>query len=299
MGVQEQETMSEIFCELKKIDPYVMVYGEPWTGGECAVKNGCSSSVAYGKNCGVGAFNDDFRDAIKGSEFGGFAKGQVQGIFCDSEIEKGLLGATGKNNRNPSGIPSLSINYVECHDNYTLFDKLAISYLGKTSYSGNLFETIGNVGLEKVKRQGILAAAYIILAQGTPFINGGQEFLRTKQGDENSYISSDEINQINLDFKTRYSDVFNAYKGLIAFRRENADSFGSKTDCSAMTIFPGLTKYTVGNFCIYFNATDSSAKIDFAGFTNSIEVLSGKPEQKKSVPHTVDAKSFVILKKPD
>ena len=299
MGVQEQETMSEIFCELKKIDPYVMVYGEPWTGGECAVKNGCSGSVACGKNCGVGAFNDDFRDAIKGSEFGGFAKGQVQGIFCDSEIEKGLLGATGKNNRNPSGIPSLSINYVECHDNYTLFDKLAISYLGKTSYSGNLFETIGNVGLEKVKRQGILAAAYIILAQGTPFINGGQEFLRTKQGDENSYISSDEINQINLDFKTRYSDVFNAYKGLIAFRRENADSFGSKTDCSAMTIFPGLTKYTVGNFCIYFNATDSSAKIDFAGFTNSIEVLSGKPEQKKSVPHTVDAKSFVILKKPD
>lgn len=281
MGVQEQETMSEIFCELKKIDPYVMVYGEPWTGGECAVKNGCSGSVACGKNCGVGAFNDDFRDAIKGSEFGGFAKGQVQGIFCDSEIEKGLLGATGKNNRNPSGIPSLSINYVECHDNYTLFDKLAISYLGKTSYSGNLFETIGNVGLEKVKRQGILAAAYIILAQGTPFINGGQEFLRTKQGDENSYISSDEINQINLDFKTRYSDVFNAYKGLIAFRRENADSFGSKTDCSAMTIFPGLTKYTVGNFCIYFNATDSSAKIDFAGFTNSIEVLSGKPEQKK------------------
>ena len=299
MGVQEQETMSEIFCELKKIDPYVMVYGEPWTGGECAVKNGCSGSVACGKNCGVGAFNDDFRDAIKGSEFGGFAKGQVQGIFCDSEIEKGLLGATGKNNRNPSGIPSLSINYVECHDNYTLFDKLAISYLGKTSYSGNLFETIGNVGLEKVKRQGILAAAYIILAQGTPFINGGQEFLRTKQGDENSYISSDEINQINLDFKTRYSDVFNAYKGLIAFRRENADSFGSKTDCSAMTIFPGLTKYTAGKFCIYFNATDSSAKIDFAGFTNSIEVLSGKPEQKKSVPHTVDAKSFVILKKPD
>lgn len=299
MGVQEQETMSEIFCELKKIDPYVMVYGEPWTGGECAVKNGCSGSVACGKNCGVGAFNDDFRDAIKGSEFGGFAKGQVQGIFCDSEIEKGLLGATGKNNRNPSGIPSLSINYVECHDNYTLFDKLAISYLGKTSYSGNLFETIGNVGLEKVKRQGILAAAYIILAQGTPFINGGQEFLRTKQGDENSYISSDEINQINLDFKTRYSDVFNAYKGLIAFRRENADSFGSKTDCSAMTIFTGLTKYTVGNFCIYFNATDSSAKINFAGFTNSIEVLSGKPEQKKSVPHTVDAQSFVILKKTD
>ena len=66
-----------------------------------------------------------------------------------------------------------------------------------------------------------------------------------------------------------------------------------------MTIFPGLTKYTVGNFCIYFNATDSSAKINFAGLTNSIEVLSGKPEQKKSVPHTVDAKSFVILKKPD
>lgn len=91
MGVQEQETMSEIFCELKKIDPYVMVYGEPWTGGECAVKNGCSSSVVCGKNCGVGAFNDDFRDAIKGSEFGGFAKGQVQGIFAIQKLKKDFL----------------------------------------------------------------------------------------------------------------------------------------------------------------------------------------------------------------
>ena len=178
-----------------------------------------------------------------------------------------------------------------------MFDKLAISYLEKTSYSGNLFEAIGNDGLEKVKRQDILAAAYIILAQGTPFLNGGQEFLRTKQGNENSYNSSDEINQIDLEFKTRYSDIFNAYKGLLAFRRENSDSFGSKTDCSAQTIFPGFTKYTAGKFCIYFNATDSSARIDSAGFTNSIDVLSGKPEQKDFVPNTMEAKSFVILKK--
>ncbi|MGN0729210.1 alpha-amylase family glycosyl hydrolase [Treponema sp.] len=297
MGVLEQETMLEIFNELKKVDSCVMVYGEPWTGGPCAVKNGCTGSVAAGKNCGVGAFNDDFRDAIKGSEFAGFSKGQVQGIFCDCEIENGLLGKNGRNSRNPSEIPGLSIQYVECHDNFTLFDKLAISYLNRTEFCGNLFDAIGDEGLAAVKKQDILAAAYILLSQGTPFLNGGQEFLRTKQGCDNSYNSGDEINQINLKFREFYSDVYNVYKGLIAFRRENPDTFGANRNCSVQTIFPGVTKYTAGIFCIYFNASNSSVEINADEFCGSVDVSGGSPLSVDSVPRRVEAGSFVILRK--
>jgi len=189
-----------------------------------------------------------------------------------------------------------SLNYVECHDNYTLFDKLAISYLGKTSYSGDLFSALGKKGLEEVKAQDKLAAAYIFLAQGTPFINGGQEFLRTKQGDENSYQSPDSINAIDLGFKKTYSDVYNTYKGLIALRKANSSAFGSNAGAKAETVSSGVTKYTAGDFCVYFNATGDAVQIDASGYAKSVDVSSGTPTEGDAVS-SVPAKSFVILKK--
>ena len=189
-----------------------------------------------------------------------------------------------------------SLNYVECHDNYTLFDKLAISYLEKTSYTGNLFNAIGKNGLAAVKAQDKLAAAYIFLAQGTPFINGGQEFLRTKQGNENSYQSSDSINGIDLSFKETYSDVYNTYKGLIALRKANPAAFGANKDATAETVSTGVTKYTTGDFRVYFNATDSAVNIDASGYSKVVDVTSGIPTDSALVS-SVPAKFFVILKK--
>ena len=296
MGLHETETMKEIYEELSKIDPNVMVYGEPWTGGTAAVENGANQAVASGR-MGVGAFDDDFRDAIKGAEYMGFKQGQVQGTFNDEGIAAGLTGKSGTNNRNTTGNPALALHYVECHDNYTLFDKLAISYLNKTSFSGDLFTAIGAKGLEEVKAQDKLAAAYIFLAQGTPFINGGQEFLRTKQGDENSYESTDSINAIDLSFKEKYSDVYNTYKGLIALRKKNPEAFGSNEAAKAEKVSAGVTKYTTGDFCVYFNATDKAVAIGNASdYEKSVDVSSGTPTDGDVVAE-VPKKSFVILKK--
>lgn len=306
MGLHETSTMKEIYNELVKIDPNVMVYGEPWTGGTSAVSSGvtktsidscCSSTTSNGVAC----FNDDIRNAIKGAEFGGFKTGHVQGTYADDAINVGLMGSlkskTSGTKKGFTNVLGRSINYAECHDNYTLFDKLAISYLGKESYSGDLFNAIGTKGLEEVKKQEKLVAAYIFLAQGTPFINGGQEFMRTKQGDENSYKSSDAINGIDLSFKTKYSDVYNVYKGLIKFRKENKDAFGSNINALAETVSKGVTKYTTGDFLVYFNATDKEVSVSSNGYTKVIDVTTGTPSESSEIPSKVAAKSFVILKK--
>ena len=303
MGLHETSFMKKVYEELSLIDKNVMVYGEPWTGGTAAVVNGVSKATI--DNCAdsadknwVACFNDDFRNAIKGAEYGGFQQGHVQGKFSDKEIVKGLKGSL-KEDGGFTNVLGRSLNYVECHDNYTLFDKLAISYLNKTSYDGDLFTAIGDKGLKEVKKQDMLSAAFVFLAQGTPFINGGQEFLRTKKGDENSYESPDTINQINIGFKGTYSDVYNTYKGLIALRKANPAAFGENEAAEAETPRPGVTKYTTGDFLVFFNATTSDYTIpegDKTGYTKAVDVSSGAVESKP-VPSSVPAKGFVILKK--
>lgn len=306
MGCLSKETMAEIYAELSKIDPNVMVYGEPWTGGTAAVVNGATQAVSSSSGEGIGAFDDDFRDAIKGAEFGGFKQGHVQGTYSDSGINTGLVGKSGKNNRNVTGILGLGLHYVECHDNYTLFDKLAISYLQreKKSYDktgDNFFFKLGSDGLNEVKAEDKLAAAFVFLSQGTAFLNGGQEFLRTKRGDENSYSTSNEspfsVNGIDLTFKEKYSDVYNVYKGLIALRKANPSAFGSNAGAKAETVSKGVTKYTTDDFLVYFNATDAEAAISSSGYKKVIDVTSGTPDESETIPEKVPAKSFVILKK--
>lgn len=320
MGLHEIETMKEIYAALKEIDSNVMVYGEPWNGGTAAVKNGITSDSKnkIDEMDGVGMFNDNIRNAIKGAEFGGFQHGFVQGTYTDNnkrdlsdEICKGLTGSS-----NLTQYPGRSLNYVECHDNYTLFDKLAMSYLGETeriSSEGNLLQDLIDAtsdkiyslddvstditALEMVKAQNKMCAAIIFLAQGTPFINGGQEFMRTKNGDHNSYKSSDAVNAIDMSFVETNKDVYNVYKGLIALRKANKDTFGANKGAKAEKVAEGIIKYTADNFVVYFNSTKADYKIDTKDYTTLVDVTSGAVAESTTLPAVVGAKDFVILKK--
>ena len=311
MGLHETSTMKAVYDALKEIDPNVMVYGEPWTGGTSPVVSGvdkakidsCSSSSTEN---GVGCFNDNIRNAIKGAEFGGFQHGQVQGTFADEAICCGLMGSvesTSSDNDNAKKFTDVigrSLNYVECHDNYTLADKLAISLNKGTSKEGwKAYTDFTKEEQDSLRAQNKLAAAFVFLAQGTPFINGGQEFMRTKQGDENSYISDDSINQIDLTLKTTFNDVYKVYKGLITLRKSST-AFTAGRRVVASTLKSGFTKYittgTDASYCVYFNATAEEQTIDTTGYTKAVDVTSGVPTDV-SVPTTVAAKSFVILKK--
>ena len=318
MGLHEIETMRDIYDALKEIDQNVMVYGEPWTGGTSTVINGitsdtknkideCSSSSAEN---GVACFNDDYRNAIKGAEFGGFKQGQVQGSFSGYAINCGLMGsvvAVGTTGKKITNVIGRSLNYVECHDNYTLADKLAISLNGGTSQKEwKAYSAFNDKQKNELRAQNKLAAAFVFLAQGTPFINGGQEFMRTKQGDENSYISNDSINAIDLAYKDTFNDVYNVYKGLIALRK-SSNAFTAGTEVLAETAtnadgkkISGFTKYvttgTDASYCVYFNATAEEQTINTTGYTKAVDITSGVPTDS-SIPATVAAKSFVILKK--
>lgn len=297
MGLHEAETMEEVYTALSKIDKNVMVYGEPWTGGTSPVKNSSTKAGKVG-NAGYAAFDDDFRNAIKGGEFGGFQKGQVQGVYKDGDIINGLKGTS---SRNDTGLSGLSLHYVECHDNYTLFDKLDISILnGTDKTSWKSYSDLTTEQKDAVRAQNKLAAAFVYLGQGTPFMNGGQEFMRTKQGDENSYISSDDINAIDMSFKTKYIDVYNVYKGLIALRH-TYDAFTAGTNVTAERVSEGLIKYTVsgtnGDFCVYFNATAGDKSITATGYNKVIDVTDGTLQESETLPTNVGATNFVILKK--
>lgn len=304
MGLHEIETMKEIYAALKEIDSNVMVYGEPWNGGTAAVKNGITSDSKnkIDEMDGVGMFNDNIRNAIKGAEFGGFQHGFVQGVYTDKDnkdlfdmVCKGLVGST-----ELTKFPGRSLNYVECHDNYTLFDKLAMSYLEieeRDSTQGNLLaDLIAAGGLETVKAQNKMCAAIIFLAQGTPFINGGQEFMRTKNGDHNSYKSDDKVNAIDMSFVETNKDVYNVYKGLIALRKANPKSFGANA-ASATKAADGVVKYTAGDFMVYFNSAKEAFDIDTTGYTKLVDVTSGAVVESDALPANVAAGSFVILKK--
>lgn len=294
MGCLEADTMKEIYEALYEIDRNVLVYGEPWTGGTSGVVSGATGAGKTTTGYGFGAFDDDYRDAVKGSEFGGLNAGQIQGYF-DDNINTGLAGLQiTKNNRNATGLTGLALHYAECHDNFTLFDKLVytlpsnIENSKAKDKSGKIATAwpseISQTDLELIKKEDKLAAAYLILSQGTPFLNGGQEFMRTKKGNPDSYSADtkggvtwtsrynggtyvaatdiDDVNTINLGLKTTYSDVYNTYKGLITLRKSN-DAFTNPSSVSVEKVFDGISKYVVTstsgkNFTIYFNATENA-----------------------------------------
>lgn len=217
MGIHDTETMVLVEKALRKIKPDIILYGEGWAGGESPLPE--SKRLMKNNICeapGIGAFNDDFRDGIKGHVFfnerGGFVSGGAQ----TESVKFGIAGSVYHPEVNYSDImytnhpwavnPGQSINYVAAHDNLTLYDKLLASNKGASE------ETIRNMSK--------LADAIILTSQGVPFIHAGSEFLRTKFGDHNSYRSPDSINALNWNMKTRNLDVFNYYKGLIALRKE-------------------------------------------------------------------------------
>lgn len=214
MGLLDIKLMREIARHLLQINPEILIYGEGWTGGASALeeKYRADQYNAF-KIPEIAFFNDSFRDAVKGSVFDAHDCGFVNGGSAKECFPKIFQSVSGnfmqefwtQNSKQ-------TINYVECHDNLTLFDKLNIS--------------LENADLERIKRADKMSAALVFLSQGTPFIAAGQEFLRSKQGDENSYRSGDEVNALQWDLVTENSDIVEYYRGLIAFRKRFAAEFG-------------------------------------------------------------------------
>jgi len=230
MALHDTETMNLLADALHEIDPTIMVYGEPWTGGTSPL----DSTLAAGKTNladmpSVAAFNDDIRDGIKGSVFARDQGGYVQGDFSlttTTKVKYGIVGGVAypgisgsllSNQKIWHTSPIKTINYVACHDNNTLYDKLYLT-----------LEESGKLDLiPALSKQ---SNAIVLTSQGISFIHAGDEFLRSKPletgtgFDHNSYQSPDSVNQIRWELKTSEagSDVYNYYKGLIELRLNHA-----------------------------------------------------------------------------
>lgn len=221
MGLIDVETLNLCAKKLREINPNVILYGEGWTGGACPLDENLR---AMKKNAvkvpNIAMFSDDFRDGLKGSVFIAKDTGYVNGGANSesAELVKSLLCGGLKNldiKRDADEIwtddPGQTVNYVEAHDNLTLFDKLHVSCPKSDE------KTL--IAIDK------LTAALIFLAQGIPFIQAGQEMLRSKPlpdggFDENSYKSPDAVNSIKWNKIAENKDIVDYYRGLIAIRRK-------------------------------------------------------------------------------
>jgi len=221
MGVLDIDTMNVIAERLKEIRPDIYLYGEGWNGGPSSLAEEKRAFKASAKKMpGIGMFNDDIRDTIKGSVFYddhlGFVNG---GTHLENALRYGITGAVAHpqvdydayGSKPWAKEPGQSINYVSCHDNYTLWDKLSVS--------------CPEASEEKKKAMNRLCAAIVFTSQGVPFIQAGEEFLRSKPLPEkkgfaeNSYNMPDTVNSIKWDNIHEYPDMIAYYKGLMALRK--------------------------------------------------------------------------------
>ena len=216
MGLHDLQTMQEVESAVHTINPNAIIYGEGWTmgatndGSPQANQSNIGQIVPTGDAIGgIAVFNDVIRDGLKGSVFEKEAKGFISGEpgSTFSDIAFGLKGGEGAG-QGWSVPNSMVVNYMSAHDNNTLWDKLLLSNPNNSDDQRNRMNNLG--------------AAINLLAKGTPFWQAGEEMLRTKGGDENSYKSSDAVNNIDwavLKEGTREYATMLYYKGLIEMRK--------------------------------------------------------------------------------
>ena len=209
VGLLDVDTINEIVTQVHRRHPNVIFYGEGWSLDTVTTKPCLLATPEHSHlTPGFAYFNDTIRDSLRGSVFLSDARGFVTGATgLHEELESCYRGLPGW-----CSAPTQTVNYVSCHDNNTLMDRIA---LATPEHS-----------FEERVRMNNLAAAFCITAQGIPFMQAGEEMLRSKPDPrggyvENSYCSSDRVNSIKWDLleKEIYCSTLEYYKGLIAFRK--------------------------------------------------------------------------------
>lgn len=314
MGLHDVTTMNSIRTALDNLyadgsGSQILMYGEAW---DMATNCDEGTVLASQKNLKqlsdrIGAFDDTIRDAIKGST------GGTDGAFVQEGSRRANLktGISGQSDTTTgwANVPSQCVTYASCHDNLCLYDKLVGSVYGADGKYRKRYEDL--VAMNK------LSAAIVITSQGIPFSLGGEEFCRSKDGDENSYASSRKENMLDWENVDLYSDVIEYYRGLYKIR----DAFAAFSDSTAATansltylsdVPKGVMGYTINNtesgkwsqMCVIFNGSDSAqnvtAKGDWvvladnktAGLRNIKNVTNSVKVEAHSAVIMVDTKSY-------
>lgn len=314
MGLHDVTTMNSIRTALDNLyadgsGSRILMYGEAW---DMATNCDEGTVLASQKNLKqlsdrIGAFDDTIRDAIKGST-GGTDGAFVQEGSRRANLKTGIAGQS-DTTTGWANVPSQCVTYASCHDNLCLYDKLVGSVYSADGKYRKRYEDL--VAMNK------LSAAIVITSQGIPFSLGGEEFCRSKDGDENSYASSRKENMLDWENVDLFSDVIEYYRGLYKIR----DAFAAFSDSTAATansltylsdVPKGVMGYTINNtesgkwsqMCVIFNGSDSAqnvtAKGDWvvladnktAGLRNIKNVTNSVKVEAHSAVIMVDTKSY-------
>lgn len=274
MAIHDTETMNRVASELKKINPDIFVYGEGWTAGDSPLpvdRRALKENVA--KMEGIAVFSDDIRDAVKGhysdAADRGFATGKPG---LEETVKIGIVASTahpqvdyskGNNSKFAyASSPRQIINYVSCHDDLTLTDKLAKSMPGASE--------------AERQRAARLAQTIVFTSQGTPFMFAGEEVFRNKKGVHNSYKSPDSVNAIDWTLKHVNADQFNYYKELIKLRKAHpAFRMTTAEDVARHIKFDKTDKDNLVSYSIVGNANGDAwkeIKLVFNGSDDDVDV---------------------------
>jgi pullulanase len=219
MGLHDIETMNLIRAELDKIDPNIFIYGEGWTAGHTPLpEEDRANKIHSGRLDRIAVFSDDIRDGIRGPWWEGKAPGFMAGQHgLEESIKFGVVASTDHpqidyprvnySDAPWSDNPLQVITYVTCHDNPCLWDKIVDTCIDCTK-------------TDKLNMQKF-ANAIVLTSQGVPLLHAGEEIVRTKFGEHNSYNLPDSINQLVWHNKETYREVFDYYKDLITLRKNH------------------------------------------------------------------------------
>ncbi len=274
MGVHDIETMNAISAALHGLDPTIFIYGEGWTAGDSPLPEELRADKKnVAKLDKIAVFSDDIRDGLRGGWNDVKSKGFVSGAPGTAESVKfGIVGSVQHPQVDYTRVnydkapwadePYQTITYVSCHDDNTLWDRLKIAN-----------PTVSEAELIKMDK---LANAIVLTSQGVAFLQAGEEMLRTKNGVANSFNSPDAINQLDWSRKTRYKEVFNYYRSLIALRKHHP-AFrmpSAKMIREHLNFFdtgdPGIIGYQIngnangdswGNILMVFNGNAAAGKV--------------------------------------
>ena len=276
MGLMDVDTMNGIRADLDSLvnGDSIIMFGEAWkmtttVPDDVKLANQDNINLLSKR---IGAFNDTARDGIKGSVFNASEGGFVQSGSSKGAVRSAVDGDGG----GWAAVPNQCVNYVSCHDNLTLYDKLTATVYGEEGY---------DLRREDLVSMNKLCAAIIFGSRGMPFLLAGEEMGRTKQGDENSYISPVEINAMDWNRLTRFTSLADYYRGLIKLRASLGvfkDSTGAHTSISYLE---SDSKTTVA----YMISSDEGEKAVFA--------FNGSPDTAAEV--SLPDGEWIMLVDPD
>ena len=312
MALHNVDLINEIRSELDKLPDgkNILMYGEPWRASSSNMENGAvpalKENIQY-LDEGVGIFCDDTRDAIKGHVFYGEIPGFVNGASdLEKKIQSSVVCYCDNSEEYTPKSPAQIISYVSAHDNFTLYDKLIETMRENKDYS------IKDKELIEINK---LTAAIVFTCMGNIFIQAGEEFARTKKGEDNSYNLSADLNKLDWSRAYEYHQLVEYYKGLIELRKKIKNLYINTADCVKNVRFietkiENVVAFTIKNknsndglwneLYVVYNSSEKDVKLDIPDGKwqllinkDSSEIFKTKVEFKDEI--NILEKSAVIL----